>query len=350
MIRHRIAGVAFFFLVAGPSLALRQPPANPIEQAFEAYAGGDYEAIDRIVPAAWFAGSGRELRNHVDGAATRWVRERRPAHAAFLLEVARYGLGLQSPDAFWVLENARRLVIDRPDQPGGNAREDAFEIAWHKAAVALLAGLRLPDVLEEGAVEPARARISASPPAGGAPRLIDPWIELAHATVAEQRTLGEPRAFARHAREAIRRFEEAATYEPNTIEATVRTAGLLTRLGRHAEALEALDRLRGLEDSADPTLRYWSRLFRGRALEGLERFDEASAAWREALDLVPGAQTPAAALAALEARRGRPDAAREWAMGPRPMTAGATDPWTLYGSGDYRLLGERLARLREAAR
>lgn len=344
-----LAGVALLATVAVWPSAARQPPANPLEQAFQAYITGDYEAIDRLVPAQWFAGDARDLRNHVDAAMSRWMRERRPAHAAFLLEVARYGLSLQSPDAMWILEHARHRLVARPDPPGSHPEADAFELAWHKAAVALLGGVRLPDVLEQGGVEPARARISASAPAGGEPRLVDPWIALAHAMVAEQRALADPRTFARHAREAIRRFEEAAKYEPNRIEAAIRMAGLLARLGRHADALTELEKLGDASGSADPTLRYWGLLFRGRALEGLERFDEASAALREALEIFPGAQTPAAALAALEARRGDPEAARRWALAPRPVTAGA-DPWLQYGSGDYRLLSQRLDELRRLSR
>ena len=91
-----------------------------------------------LIPPTYFAGPGRAtLRRELDLALSRWARDRRPVQAVFLLELARHGL-----------VDLRELTQDRsagegegvrhrlPDAPGRNPREDAFEVAWHRTAIA----------------------------------------------------------------------------------------------------------------------------------------------------------------------------------------------------------------------
>lgn len=334
-----------------------------VEQAFADYAAGDIRAISRIIPANYFDGVGRPaLRREVDTAVSRWTRDRRQIQAVFLLDLARFGLvDLREPAPFpldpgsdpvavEVIAKARVFVTGRPDAPGRNPREDAFEIAWHKTAIALLGGMQRPDLLEKVGVAPLRRRMAASPPARGDARLIDPWIELAGAIQQEQSTIVDPRMLASAGPAAVRRFDEAARFGESRSEALVRKSWLCVRLGRYAEALAALDALGAPGDVADEAVRYWSRLSRGRSLAGLGRDDEAARRYEEALAIFPGAQTPLAALTAIEVRRGNVDAAYRWAAQGRAAALGRVDPWLQYGAGDYRHFQRRLDRLREAGR
>ncbi len=143
--------------------------------------------------------------------------------AVFLLELARHGLvDLREADAIEVLEKARAFVTGRPDAPGRNPREDAFEVAWHRTAISLLGALGQPDVIEKVGMGPLRRRMTASPEGRGGVRLVDPWIELAGAILQEQRTLLDPRVLPDGGPAAIRRFDRAAIYSQNRSEALVR--------------------------------------------------------------------------------------------------------------------------------
>ena len=68
--------------------------------------------------------------------------------AAFLFEIATAGLEFGWPDAMTVLERARMVVQQRRDVPGVNARADAFEIAFHRAALSVLIGLQRSEAVE----------------------------------------------------------------------------------------------------------------------------------------------------------------------------------------------------------
>jgi hypothetical protein len=122
---------------------------------------------------------------------------------------------------------------------------------------------------------------------------------------------------------------------------------VLIRLGRFSEARSALERAG--DPSEDPYVRYWARLFRGAAADGLGDPSAAARAYTAALDLVPGAQSPAVALMALTFTHDEPDAAVLHAIHIR-RGADVVDPWWEYGYGDRRFLETRLARLREMAR
>ena len=357
-------------LIANVGATRPQAAESHIERAFAEYAAGDLQAISRIIPPRYFDRmESRTRRREIDAALLRWARDWRPVHAVFLLELvhfalagvresesveielARFGLAdVRETDAVELLERARAFVTSRPDTPGRNLQADAFEIAWHKAAIALLGGLRRPDVLERVGVGPLRRRMAASPPASGEARLVDPWIELASAILLEQRTIVDPRMLASAGPAAIRRFDEAARYDEKRSEALVRKAWLLVRLGRHREAVAVLGTQDGLSDLGDTSVQYWSQLFRARALDSLRHDEEAARAYEEALAIVPGAQAPLAALTALEMRRGNVDAACRWAVEGRSASPASVDPWLHYGTADYRHFRARLERLRKAGR
>ncbi len=110
---------------------------------------------------------------------------------------------------------------------------------------------------------------------------------------------------------------------------------MLVRLGRPADALELLAKLG--DRIEDPVIRYWGRLFHGRAFEALGRRDEAVRAYEDALTQVPGAQAPAVALSALELGRNRLEQAYRWAAAVRTAPVEMADPWWKYLADDYRL-------------
>ena len=235
----------------------------------------------------------------------------------------------------------------RRDPPGRNPAQDDLELTWHKAAVGLVQGLSAP-MLVDDLLGPLRRRIVATPPVPARDVLVDPWIVLADAIALEQRAFADPRTLPSEGPRAIRRFDDAAAFTGTRAEAIVRTSWLLVRLGQHANALAALEGLRDPID--DRSVRCWSALVRGRALEGLDRAEAATRAYEDALVVAPHSQSALAALTALEIRRGRPDVAVRRAAEARQAPSSTVDPWLQYGSADYRFFRERVERLRTAGR
>jgi tetratricopeptide (TPR) repeat protein len=297
---------------------------------FAAYAAGDRQVLERA-PAMSLI---RIRYQDVDAAIARWRKDRQPVQAVFLLELARWR-GVE------LLDKARAFVTERPDPPGRNVADDAFEVAWHKTAVSLLEGYREPATLDVHGVAALGLRMTAARQTPRDQRLVDPWVELTFGIAEEQWTITVPTSLTKRGPSAIQHFDEAAKFEATRAEALVRKASLLVRLHRPAEALTTLDTLR----TDDGTLRYWSLLFLGRALELLGRPDDAVRDYTEALTLVPRAQSPAVALTSLEMRRGRHDEAVRWAAAGR-APFGATDPWWEYDLGEHRLFKVRLDALR----
>jgi len=70
-------------------------------------------------------------------------------------------------------------------------------------------------------------------------------------------------------------------------------------LAEYPEALAALERAQA-RDAADPAIRYLAFFSAGRALEALNRPEEAMARYAKALEIVPGAESAALALATLQ--------------------------------------------------
>jgi tetratricopeptide (TPR) repeat protein len=340
----RAFAAAAALLVAGTLAAGSQAP-DTIDALLARYAEGDVHVIERTVTTEKQFETLRAELGHVGGdgwlhgAMGRWHEDRRRAQAAFMLEFALNGLNRRYEHWLDVLEHARRFVTARPAPPGKDPGEDAFEIAWHKAAVALLFGQR-PDYVEDHGLKPLAGRVATSPADG---RLVDPWFAHARGMAEEQWMALEPAALETRSVAALSHFEEASPLP----ESAVRRARVLLELGRPAEAFAALetlnDRLHSIDDG-DVT--YWSWLFRGRALDRLGRLDEAVEAFEAAHRAVPGTQAPAVALLALELRRDRPARAYEWAEAARRTSDAVTDPWWRYREADFRLFRARAIQLR----
>ncbi|HUF48217.1 MAG TPA: hypothetical protein VMM93_10405 [Vicinamibacterales bacterium] len=132
-------------------------------------------------------------------------------------------------------------------------------------------------------------------------------------------------------------------------EASLRQGYLLYRLGDAAAALDAY--ARSADRAADDAwVRYLAHYFTGRLRERAGSLAEAEAAYRRALEAMPGAQSSAIALSALLFRHGRPDAAYGVMESASAVEPTPVDPWRTYGYGDLRFWPDLVLGLRAQVR
>jgi len=342
--RINVVLLAFAMMLGSAHRMQQIRQQTSIDWLYAAYISGDYQIIERTVTGEQLF---EQARADLDHAVVRWKSEWRPVQAAFILDLAL--VGQMRKCQYWVdvLDTGRRFVMARPDPPGRVPKYDAFEIAWHKTAVALLGNSLTPDLVEKHGIDPLDQRLKPEAESREA-CLVDPWIELIRGVIQEERTIAQPDSLGKVGPVALRHFDYAAKYDNTRAEAIVRKSFVLIRLGRASEALVALQALGDhIDDSA---VLYWSRLFLGRALERLERLDDAVRAYESALTIVPRAQVAFVALATLELRRNRSEQSLEWAAAARTVPLEMTDPWWEYRFADHRFLQARLRGLREASR
>jgi tetratricopeptide (TPR) repeat protein len=131
--------------------------------------------------------------------------------------------------------------------------------------------------------------------------------------------------------EAADRLKRALALNDAHAEARLHYGRVLTLSGRHANAVTELRRaLTGLRESL---LQYYGQLFLGAALEGVNQFDNARAAYRAAAALFPRAQAPLLALSYLAASAGDRDGATAatTALAALPSSEDERpDPWWTY--------------------
>jgi tetratricopeptide (TPR) repeat protein len=268
-----------------------------------------------------------DLRNQ----APTWVAERGPAEAARRrLAVATYVLGVLGnvEDSFlWqdtqaaatLLEWACALLREAPPVP--------VELGWHAAGLSLLERAAPPDLILRHLAH-AEARF----PGQGR------WA-LLRAAVEEQRTWAAsaggdalvvtPKL---HASVAAR-YQEATTHESVREEAEVRWGFFELAQGLTDAALTHFDRA---GTPADQIVRYWLLLFKGRALEQVNRVDDAVAAFRLAMGVAPFAQSAALALAGALVSHHRPAEAAEIVSRSLSVADRGLDPWVYYATPDGR--------------
>ncbi len=345
---------------AAPVGAADDPPS--IDQIYLTFIKGDTDIVARsLVTPDDFAHVREDLFKAVGLRQGDW----RPTHEAFLFEVAMTGLARRWPDARMLLDASRRLMVGRRDAIGARPEIDRFEITFHEAAVALLAGVAGAGAAQ-GYLDAIATRLPSLPGDAPAttPRLDAPRLLLMRAIVQEMTTLPFARAAVardalpylwtaaprdRDLRQALERaialFDAAAVAPATADEAHARAAFVLVRLGRMPESLARLDRI---STDAEPTVRYWAALVRGRALDAQGDSTAAIAAYEQAAALQPQAQTPATALAALSLRAGDRDRALHWADVARTTPEDVVDPWWQYFTGDFRRLAGFVSELRAA--
>lgn len=342
------------------ALAVALEGAQPQQQAkpermdgaelFAAYAGG---GGDQLLARAFptqprFEAFRNDFRDRV---LTEWEGvDRTPIRAMFMLDIAI--ASLNRGYYYWAdfIYLGSGYIRRRADPPGANASFDAFEILWHKTAVALLQGRRRPDLVADTGVSPLKGRMETAPPltdSTPAPRpvLVDPWIALARGFAEEGFAIDMPATLDKRGAAALDHYREALEYEATRAEATLRSAWLLVRMKRAAEALALLD---ACDDrwTNDAVFLYWRRLFRGKALDTLDRPDEAMRAYEDALTFAPTAHSPRVGMMAIEFKRNRTEAAEGIATALGRTPDPVIDPWWTYDHGDWRFFPARLRALK----
>lgn len=333
--------VSPLLVITGALLSLAaQSPRPELFSIFDAYARGLYaQALEGLAQHRDL----RTLKSQMAGPreASAWIaREsgtadrRRVIVATVAIEaVNRYGVG-QWPDAYALLEWACTLV--RQNVPG------SIEVAWHRASIAL--------VQSGSGVNSDQLEIHAGHAFKRFPT--DPQVVLARAVARELRTFPDPRDGSslsdRDTRvdAIIDYLEDARGYPEVRGEASMRLGFLYLRLGQPGLAVKALEGV--APDASEAQIVYLGHLFRGRALERLDRDAEAVDAYRAATRAVPGAQTADLALAAALVKLGQRTAAA--AIAQETVILPPTDPWFFYGKTSTRRWPALLDALREALR
>ena len=326
-----------------PPVGAQSPPAasNWYIQTLDSYADGEYERFDRELRANAAGPPSRLafLAQGLEKAAPKWIAgappdardRRRLVVAAVSVELANQA-GLDDwPQARALIEWACALVRK-------NARPLPVESTWHRAAVAVFEGAADAAVLQTH-VAHALKRFPD-----------DHRLVLARAMAAELRTWPDPRD-GRTPRErnatsvglAVTRFNEARRFDEVRAEAAVHLGFMALRNGDAGEALPYFREAAAA--SPDPFVLHLLHLFRGRALERLDRHDEAIDDYRAAV-AAEGGQTARLALASALARGGRPEDGIRLAAEAVNGTTNRADPWIAYGRGDARMWPEILQRLR----
>jgi hypothetical protein len=315
---------------AGPSagLGLSATAPGPLPESVgsvaDAYGRQDYATVGQLLSrTADLANLLRDVRR----AESPWPDAPRRARV-FSLELAL--AGLSSANGFARDEGLKLLTQSHLFVEQTRA-SDAFGCNWFRVEAAGLEGLWRPD-LSLPFVERAR-RLCAG----------DPRLGLARAVILDQRSRTEP--------DAVRTDEVLAAYldvDPGSeagSEARVRAAWFSLRHGDVDRAVELLPASAGSSPETD--IRYIYGVVSGHVLQARGHVNEAVAAFRQALDVSPGAQSARVALMALLLVRGDVDEAAALAEAIQTASRDERDPWWTYSRGDFRAYPAILARLRE---
>jgi VWFA-related protein len=320
---------------SGPATAAPPPPPDPPRRVIPSDVMTLAETFDRGSPDAFHRALAQapDLSRVIAGfrqSDSPWPDNRRRT-AVFALELALAGLRSPIRDA---REEAGRLLAEyhvRVREPAG---ADAFECWWFVTEAAALEGLFMPEnalLFIPRALQrcPASAR-----------------LHLANAFALEQQWLRGRTTPAQEA-EIVSRYEQAMKFPDTDTEARVRAARFLYSTGQHDRGLAMLGGITA--PTKDLDVRYCALLVRGQLLRASGRSDEAAAAFREALTMVPGVQSARVALMTLLVSQGKRDEAAALAEAVQTAPADQYDPWWTYWLGDYRVYPAILGRLRELA-
>jgi hypothetical protein len=366
-------------LMAWPApIASRQAPRD-VGALLDAYARGEF---DSAVGAAAAAGDPALLVDAIQRAAPEWARSggrssgrtRRLAAAAFALEVA----GARMRDDWRVV---RPLVewgcqlLRKGDDPSEGERR------WHLAALALAQGamddallFRAPGQTERDPGRESFEHLSHSESRFPAERrfalarryailvqrpdgfTLDAGFEPARDVPPQGPPLDHNAAVRAQTREfrrrsamndAIRGLGSLVAHSDVGPEAALR-AGYLAML--IAEPARALASFQTAAVSDDEFVAYLAHFLTGRLHERADRLTEAEAAYRRALDVMPGTQSASVALSALLIRRGIPAEGQSLLRASFDALSRPPDPWRLFGYGDYRRWPALVEALRAAVR
>lgn len=350
----RLWSAALAGVLALAPQAAPPPPASVFNSLLDTYRSGDHDVVDRTLttPAA-VRECTEKWSDAFDTKRVAWD----PTRAAFAAEVLIAASEHDTVDLLKLITPVRDYVMARPIKPGIDAKQDAFELQWHRVVVALLESVYEPDV-EESYLDRVVERFWGEA-SGGTPA--DPRFVLERGIAAEQKCWATeltphsfrlaaddkttPKGVARCHLETLARFEAAAQLPDVQPEARIRAAVADYRLGQFSDALAALDTV--TPPRGDPAATYWLMLLRARTLQALTRLDDAEGAYGAAVAFCPTAQTARAGLALVLFQQNRRDAAVAAADAARAVPADATDPWDLYFAADARFVFTWRAALRE---
>jgi VWFA-related protein len=295
---------------------------------FSGFIGGLQQVVNRAELVRELRASGNPWPDHPN-------RE-----SAFVLEVADFAL--QSPRRE-DREEARRLIMAHRPLVRGPFGPEAYERYWLWAAILVLEGANQPDLAQQLITDALQQFPN------------EPRFLLARAFVTDQsraldtlaRGGGTSKIGAAHINDVSAAYDAAMEAAETATEARVRKSWLLHRAARRDEALALLDTI---STPPEALLDYLRHLIRGRVLDGLGRSDDAAAAFRSALILVPNAQSARVGLMTVLQRQGNSAGALEQAELVQTTSADAIDPWWRYWQGDYRLAATVFTRLREHGR
>jgi tetratricopeptide (TPR) repeat protein len=227
------------------------------------------------------------------------------------------------------------------EDPTRGALDYAFLTSWYRLATAYDQG--------RGDLASARLCIDTAPDKVQS----DPEILLALGAILEtaathQIEEGESEsAWQPEMRRAELAYRAALAGASDLLEAQVRLGRVLTLLGRHTEALDALEPLR---DAGDARTAYLARMFAGQAHQRLGSHAEARREFASAETLIPGLPSPPVATALAAYLQDDRDGARRIVLdvARRPATA-TVDPWAWYTKGTASRTAGYLTAVRAAA-
>jgi Flp pilus assembly protein TadD len=186
-----------------------------------------------------------------------------------------------------------------------------------------------------------KASESSKAPAAGSSAAVD---RLAADVV--DLSAGDARDRVEALQQAVASLRELLSNETVGAEAHLRLGYVQLRLGHADAALQEFNRI-GLS-GGDPWVAFLGHLYSGSALARTNRVDDAVAAYRSALDILPHARSATMLLGALLLVNGRvadsETVTEAFALAPDIPD----DPWHGYLLGDYRAYPDLIKRLREA--
>jgi hypothetical protein len=362
------------------SRAQQAQPLTPFEDLFNQYQGGDYDVVHRTVNTA----TDLNLLNPPEVQKLRkwlgqWTGGPSRAKTAYLLDLAVTIEPLSQRAAISLISEGRLYLVTRHDPIGVAPDDDAFELAWHKTAIALLEQIPYP-MAENVYLDTVQHRYTARSHGVLDPRFVfqggvameqtcwnapdKPYISLpstamtagdvSHqaaptANPSDVLSSSMPRVDTRKdcLVEATRRYIAAASAPAVAAEANTRAAWMEFQLGLYTGALATIDRA-GQTD--DDVVTYWNRLFRARILTALGRDADAMQAYRAAVEAAPTAQSPRVGMALLLFKLKKIDDARHTAAEIRQMPSGNVDPWWTYLGADGRFVTAWTADMRKLVR
>jgi tetratricopeptide (TPR) repeat protein len=248
----------------------------------------------------------------------------------------------------WVLQLAPRSASES---------EPAFSRLWYRAVVFFLSGLASPAGMEQVLTDAeqlfpfddeiklsrgAQLELLATPPFNAA------LLPVGQLTRPERQQRMELRT-ARLLDDARRAYEAAVEMNPANAEGWIRLGFLRLRRGDVEGAAAASHAPRA---SDAPWLRYMAAMLTAAVCSRREDWDGAAAAYRQAIGVVPGAQSAMIGLseALIRSGRGRESAAALDGLFSAPRHGARTDPWWDYAAGPAWRLMDVIDTLRSRIR